>query len=167
MSVLGHLRRQRGLYARCPHCEEDFRLSDANLFDGTKPLPSSASAYLEATKQGIADERAAFKRRQASAKSRSRIAAESVNIGKVVERIAPSLPGFPVRPLDCRSLLEPIDYVVFQGLCTGGRVDTVLFVEVKSGRARLSEAQKNIRSLVENGKVSLIITELTEPAEQT
>ena len=85
------------------------------------------------------------------------IAAESVGIGKVVEKIAPSLPGFPVNSADCRSLFEPIDYVVFQGLSRFGKVEAIQFVDVKSGGARLNGIQQQVRHAVESGKVRMLI----------
>jgi predicted Holliday junction resolvase-like endonuclease len=81
-----------------------------------------------------------------------------VNIGKVVEKIAPSLPGFPALPQECRSLLEPIDYIVFRGL-DAGRIEAIEFVEVKSGKATLNPNQKLVKEAVEDGRVELFIAE--------
>jgi predicted Holliday junction resolvase-like endonuclease len=157
MSVLTEIQKQRRLFARCPNCDGEFRLADARLFDATRRLPTYALECLAARREQLKEERADLANRQESAKTRPRIAAESINIGKVVEKIAPSLPGFPVRVGDCRALFEPIDYVVFQGLSTSGRVDAVLFVDVKSGKARLSETQAQVRTAIERGRVSLLI----------
>lgn len=71
--------------------------------------------------------------------------AESVNIGKVVEKIATTLQGFPAAPADCRSLFEPIDFMVFDGLVKTGRVDVIRFVEVKSGAAKYDEKEQALR----------------------
>ena len=106
-------------------------------------------------KDGLRQERAEFRQRVEKAKRRSEVAAKSVNIGKVVEKIAPSLPGFPVRSSDCRSLFEPIDYLVFRGLSVAGVVEAIDFVDVKSGAARLTQQQRAIRSLVAGDRVSL------------
>lgn len=157
VSLLSELQKQRRLFARCPSCDGEFRLADARLFDATRRLPDHALEYLAERREQLNEEQADLASRWERAKTRPRIAAESINIGKVVEKIAPSLPGFPVQAGDCRSLFEPIDYVVFRGLSTSGRVDAVLFVEVKSGRARLSETQTQVRAAVERGRVSLLI----------
>lgn len=163
MSVIGDLQRQRGLYARCPSCEGEFLLSRAPLFDATKKeLPQPALDYLKGRRDELADMRKDLAERKLAATTRPRIAAEAVNIGKVVEKIAPSLPGFPVVSADCRSLLEPIDYVVFRGLSARGRIDSLIFVDVKSGRGRLSNVQSQVKKLVECGKVKLIIAERPE-----
>lgn len=163
MSILSDLKRQRGLFAGCPKCEGEFRLADAVLFDATQAsLPAPAVAYLGRRQEELADIRSELRARKVAAMTRPRIAAKAVNIGKVVEKIAPSLPGFPVTSSDCRSLLEPIDYVVFRGLSAKGRIDSIIFVDVKTGRGRLSGMQSQVRNLVDCGKVRLIIAERPE-----
>lgn len=157
MGLTEELKRQKQIYARCPNCDKDFRLRDAKLFDATKILPQYAVSYLRDRQLELVDERAELRKRREKANLRPRVAAESVGIGKVVERIAPSLPGFPVRSSDCRSLFDPIDYLVFHGLSMKGRVDAIHFVDVKSGGARLSPIQREVKNVVEAGKVRLLI----------
>ncbi len=55
---------------------------------------------------------------------------------------------------DCRSLFDPIDYVIFEGLTQKGKVSKILFVDIKTGKASLSGRQKTIRNLVEDKKVT-------------
>jgi predicted Holliday junction resolvase-like endonuclease len=54
---------------------------------------------------------------------------------------------------DCRSLFDPIDYIIFEGLSQKNSVSKILFVEIKTGKARLNNHQKEIRSLVERKRV--------------
>ena len=79
------------------------------------------------------------------------------DVFKVVEKIGPSLPGFPLQPRDCRALFEPIDYVAFKGLSDRGVVDAVIFVDVKSGGAVLQPNQRKIKKAVLNHDVSLLV----------
>jgi predicted Holliday junction resolvase-like endonuclease len=165
MTVLSHLQKQRRLFASCPNCEGEFRLADALLFDATqRQLPQKALEYLNRKQEELTDLREQLDARRLAATTRPRIAAKATNIGKVVEKIAPSLPGFPVTSSDCRSLLEPIDYVVFQGLSAKRRIDSVIFVDVKTGRGRLSGVQSQVKNLVDCGKVKLIIADRPEAA---
>lgn len=159
MSVLDELLKQKQLYATCPNCNKEFRLADALLFDATKPLPELARFYLSDARQYLKDERKQLKENMNQARTKPKIVAESVGIGKVIEKIAPSLPGFPVDSADCRALFEPIDYVVFHGLTKRGRVDAIYFADVKSGEARLQPTQKQIKSVVERGEVRLVIAQ--------
>lgn len=50
--------------------------------------------------------------------------------------------------------MNPIDYIVFDGLTVNRRVDRVIFVEVKSGTSRETETQKSIVQTIREGRVS-------------
>jgi len=165
MALLDDLRKQKRLFARCPNCEDSFRLTEAKLFDATKRLSGDALAHLEDLRSGLTEEREDLKRRKERAEHGAEVTAKAVNIGKVVEKIAPSLPGFPLAPGDCRSLFEPIDYLAFKGLSARGSIDALVFVDVKSGRARLSRDQRQIKVLVGAGKVELLLEKHNEVRE--
>jgi predicted Holliday junction resolvase-like endonuclease len=76
-----------------------------------------------------------------------------VNVGKTIEEVVSVLPTFPYHRNDCRSLLDPIDYIIFEGLAKEGKVSQMHFVDVKTGSARLNEHQKQIKDAVEKKKV--------------
>ncbi len=159
MSLLEDLKRQKGLFGQCPNpeCGKEFRISDAQLFDATETLPERAAVYLAEREAAIEEGKEKLKKQKLNARTRPATGAESGIIGKVVEKIAPSLPGFPAASSDCRSLFEPIDYIVFEGLSERGEINSLAFVDVKSGKGTLTDVQKQIREVVEAGKVSLRI----------
>lgn len=66
--------------------------------------------------------------------------------GQIAEQLAPFLVDFPYNPKQAHFLGMPIDYIVFAD-------DKVVFLEVKSGNAQLSSRQRQIKALVEQGKV--------------
>lgn len=156
MSIIDDLKKQRRLWIQSP-CGHKFRAADAHLFDSTKPLKGEPLDLLNRMKQELVDERADFKEHKAKAEQSSRVTARAVTIGNVVEKIAPNLPGFPLTAADCRSLFEPIDYVLFKGLSTTGRIDALGFIEIKSGKSQLTNEQRAVRDLVESGKVEFIV----------
>jgi predicted Holliday junction resolvase-like endonuclease len=88
-------------------------------------------------------------RRQAVQRSRSTL------LGHLFERLAPFFQRFAHDPRDVRPLMNPIDYVVFEGLTINRRVDRIVFVEVKCGTSRESAAQKSILEAVQQGHVSV------------
>lgn len=157
MSLLSELRK-RGVFVTCPACTESFPASKGTFFDATKRLPGDAATKLEELRMAVKDDRREHVEYVRRMKERSKKGAVAVNVGKVVEKIAPSLEGFPASPGDCRSLFEPIDYVVFRGLALRGVIEAVAFVDVKSGRAQTTPRQRDIRRVVESGKVSLYLT---------
>ena len=72
--------------------------------------------------------------------------------GKTAEQWAPYLDGFPGHVNEARFLGAPIDYVVFRGLADG-EISEVVFVEVKSGRGKLSGPERALRDCIRAGRV--------------
>lgn len=73
--------------------------------------------------------------------------------GKAAEQLAPWLPGFPYDPTELRFLGSPLDFVVFKG-ASRGRIEEVVFVEVKSGESKPSPVERSLRDAVRAGRVS-------------
>ncbi len=74
--------------------------------------------------------------------------------GQFSEQLAPYLPDFPYNPNECRFIGKPIDLLVFRGM-DDGRIDEIVFVEIKSGRAKnLSKTERLLRDAVNEGRVS-------------
>lgn len=72
-----------------------------------------------------------------------------VRLGKISEQMAPFTEQWPWDPNDFRFLGSPVDGVQFTDDC-------LIFVEIKTGRSRLSKGQIKVRDLVENGKVKFV-----------
>lgn len=139
--------------ATCPSCGEDFRLVDAELFLANGNRPAAAVTAFEAMRERMKDHKREVTVRRDRITKRAEITARAVNIGKIVEKIVPSFATFTYPIGDCRALFEPIDYIVFSGLSNGGRVESVSFIDIKSGGARLSAMQRTIKGIVEGGAV--------------
>jgi|TARA_R110000765_G_scaffold364177_3_gene454407 predicted Holliday junction resolvase-like endonuclease len=69
-----------------------------------------------------------------------------VRVGQIAENMAPFLKDFKYDPKSCHFLGQPIDYIIYGD-------DEVVFVEVKSGEAKLSSKQRKIRENISNGNV--------------
>ena len=85
---------------------------------------------------------------RADAISRSR----AVLTGQFSEQLAPYLPGFLYSPTECKFNGKPIDFDVFNGL-DQKNVSEIVFVEVKSGKSRLSSTENSVKDAVLNGRV--------------
>lgn len=90
------------------------------------------------------------------AKKRSR----AVLKGHMLESICPYLPDFKYHPRDARFLGEPIDFVVFNGLFPGKRVDELTILEVKSGHSKMTDTELSIKKAVEKGRVNFDLIQL-------
>jgi len=78
-----------------------------------------------------------------------------VRLGKIGENLAPFVKCWPWNPKNFRFLGNPIDGIQFNE-------NEVIFVEIKTGGAKLSKSQKNFRDLVKSGKVSFVTFKITE-----
>jgi len=78
--------------------------------------------------------------------------------GRISEQMAPLLPEFPFSPADARFIGNPIDFVVFDGYTKvkdeKGDAISVVLVEVKKGKGKLSREETLIKRAVEEGRVS-------------
>ncbi|SNB60387.1 Holliday junction resolvase-like protein [Thermoflexus hugenholtzii] len=72
---------------------------------------------------------------------------QAVVRGRVTEQLAPCLPDFPFNPQDARFIGSPVDFVVFDGL-SEGEIRRVVFVEVKTGRSKLSSRERRVAEVI-------------------
>jgi len=140
-------------YGECPCCGEPIPLRDAGLFYLDDFSPEAEEIYKQRLDELREQEKEIRERRKKISRV-SEIKTAAVNIGFILERIAPCMKDFCFERNDCRSLFDPIDYVIFEGLTRKGTVDKILFVDIKTGKANLTGKQKAIRDLVEKKKVT-------------
>jgi predicted Holliday junction resolvase-like endonuclease len=76
----------------------------------------------------------------------------SVLSGMFAEQLAPYLPNFPFSPTEAKFIGAPIDFLVFKGL-DDQRIEEVIFVEVKSGSARLNHNEHGLKDAIDNKRV--------------
>ncbi|MDP8002589.1 MAG: Holliday junction resolvase-like protein [Caldisphaera sp.] len=77
---------------------------------------------------------------------------KSVITGKVYEQFAPYFPNFHYNPKDARFIGSPIDYIVFDGL-SDGEVKSIYFIEIKSGKSKLTNKEGSIKNAIEKNQV--------------
>jgi predicted Holliday junction resolvase-like endonuclease len=75
--------------------------------------------------------------------------------GQFSEQLAPYFPDFSFDPSECRFIGKPIDFVVFKG-ASEKEITEVIFVEVKSGNAKLSNQERGLKKAIEEGRVRWI-----------
>ena len=64
----------------------------------------------------------------------------------------PYLPNFPFSPTEAKFVGAPIDFLVFKGM-DDQHIEEVIFVEVKSGSARLNHNEHSLKDAIENKRV--------------
>ena len=154
MSIESTIRelKNSNLVAECS-CGAEFRLSKIIMFDGTKPFPKEALEAKEQLIEELKERKKDLEKQKKLATEKSQITTKSVNIGKQLEKVFPTLKDFKWNLPDCRFLGDPIDLINFNGL-SSNKIDSISFIEVKSGNAKMKARQKKIKETIEDEKVS-------------
>jgi predicted Holliday junction resolvase-like endonuclease len=143
--------RKSGLVASCSHCGTDFDLSKATIFDGLSRFPDSAQLRKEEMVRLLKERTLELQKRKISVIDAEKKAIE-VGVGKIIEKILPAYRDFKLALCDCRALFEPVDIIAFNG-ASSNRVESIKFIEIKTGKSRLNNHQKAIRDAIENMKI--------------
>ena len=151
--LIRDLKTAKTLLAECPLCRDRFPLSDATLFDGLGSMPPDVKPLCDVKLEELKERFDKLKAKMTRATEGAEKKAIEVGIGKVVEKIVPNWKAFSFEPPDCRPLFEPIDYIVFDGMTKRQEVESIVFMDIKTGKSRLSKNEKLIREAVESGRV--------------
>ncbi len=146
------LLKKSDIYAEHPGCGGEFKISDALLFDGTKPFPFKATEVQKNLEEALKKRQEVLDKSMKLATTGAQTTSKSVNAGKLLEKVFPTMKDFKWELSDCRFLGEPIDLIIFHGL-TAGKIASIDFLEVKSGKAVLNKHQKDVKEAIENNKV--------------
>ncbi|MEE9593841.1 MAG: Holliday junction resolvase-like protein [Candidatus Hydrothermarchaeales archaeon] len=73
--------------------------------------------------------------------------------GQFSEQLAPYLPDFPYKPTEAKFMGKPIDFIVFKGM-DEKEITEVVFVEVKSGKAKINKHERILRDAIKEKRVS-------------
>jgi predicted Holliday junction resolvase-like endonuclease len=165
--LIEQLNNIRGLNIVCPNCNEIISIKQAKLFDiNDKYTPTVQKIInrlfeeqnerieeLHNKKEEIKERREEIRSEPETKRKQRTIITDSVNFGQIIEKIVPSIKAFPYNQKDCRQLFDPIDYIVFRGLHNNGNIESIEFIDVKSGKAKLKQNQREIKEAVENSKL--------------
>ena len=139
------------LWAESP-CGHEFQLSKAILFDGTKPLIKEAMEQKQVLLDELKKREEDLAKQKKNATSKALSTTKAVNIGKNLEKISPTLKNFKWELPDCRFIGDPFDLITFNGLSINN-INSISFIEIKSGKARLNAHQKMIKDAIEDKKI--------------
>lgn len=157
-AIIAELQKDKRFFGTCPHCEDEFNLACAALFSLEDDPPEAALAAIAEMRERIHERKNEISKARERMTKRAANTSFAVNLGKIVEKIVPSFSSFSYEAGDCRALFEPIDYLIFSGLSNNRQVESLHFVDVKSGGAGLTKKQKEIKSVVESGSVKFSVT---------
>ena len=141
--------------AKCRSCGTTMDLAKATLFP-KQELPPEAADLLRHKESGLKEQLQFVRQTNEEIMKRQEFGARSINRGLILERMLPLLKGFRFDKNDCRSVFDPIDYIIFDGLNGTGKVKKIYFAEVKTGNAKVSPRQSIIAKRISEKKVTFI-----------
>lgn len=86
----------------------------------------------------------------------------AVTRGQIYEQLVPYLPGFGFNPKDAQFLGRPVDLVVFDGLDEGD-LRRIVFIEVKTGDAKLTTRERLVRDAIREGRIEWSVIRADRP----
>ena len=134
-------------------CGHEFALREAAIFDGTAAFPENTLEVRNQYDEEYQRILAKFVKDKKYATEHAKATSKGSNLGQNLEKVLPTMEDFKWKLPDTRFLGNPIDYVVFEGL-TDGNLDSIGFVEVKSGTGRLNPNQRLVKAAIEEKRVS-------------
>lgn len=134
----------------CPCCGEMFRLVEAKfIFPRISPksceyldlvalefLSSGEDARMTAAEERFEEQ---FEEQKEQLRERARRA-----VRRRMKKIDPTFTGRNIDPQDVKAIFHPVEYIVFNGLCSGDGVDHVKFI---SRAPRTREQELLVRSI--------------------
>jgi len=155
LNFLDFIRSQDQIMGRCPLCNGFIRVSEMELFY----MPDRKEDVL----QVLRDKERELKDRETEIRADAAKRSRAALLGSLMEQIGPLLPGFNYDVNDLRALWDPVDFVAFKGIGVNRKVDSITFIDIKTGQARLSTVQKSIKEAVEAGNVRFETVERQAP----
>jgi len=103
-------------------------------------------------KRKILELKSEFRDSEKEIKNKTLSASRRSLVGKFIEKFVPFLERFDYEPSDAHFIGQPIDYIIFDGLHED-KVRKIIFLEVKSGKSKLTSRERSLKEAIENKEV--------------
>lgn len=138
------------IYGICPCCGDLFRLSDANLFARNSP-PRTVFDELRDQSARVEARRERFEGLRDKILDKARIKGQLA-----AQRRLKRLSGFfmkrRINLRDVKVMFDPVDYVVFRGLCTRECTEAV-FIDREPDSSRREKVQDSLERSIQRGNL--------------
>lgn len=141
---------QRRIFGICPKCNNFFRLSDSKIFLKKKPvLDWMDEIELEGQKLDTREQEILEKKKelQKEASEKGRRLAQ-----RTVRKIDSVFTPRKLDPDDAKVILNPIDYVVFNGMNTAESIKNIVLLDRQTKTPQHRKIQKSIERVIEREK---------------
>jgi len=166
MDLIGEYQAFRQILCICPCCGDIVRVSDLHI----KVKGEFKKTWLdgfESNVMDIQDKSAKFEEKEdkirEKAKERGRLAAE-----KVIEKaMYPSLRALHLDPYDVKPILNPIDFIAFNGMTKKEHVTEIVLLSKKMNNPKLNILRNQVKKVVLSKKYDWQVARINESCQIT
>lgn len=139
---------QRKIFGVCPKCSNLFRLSDCKIFSEKKPAPDwmdkidLENQRLDGIEQEISEKEQEVREKE---REKGRLLAQ-----KAVKKVDPVFAPRKLHADDAKVLFHPIDFIVFDGMNSSGKVDDIVLLDKQTTDHFQKKIQKSIEQTIRN-----------------
>lgn len=158
-----HLDKIGSLEQQISTLKDDFNAKQLTILTEHQQLLEQKQHAISKLNQRLIEQENEFKLAQDKAIKEARTQSNNIQRhvikGQISEKFVPFMSGFEYSPADCRFMGEPMDYIVFHRLhdCADGQASlndvSVVFLEVKTGQAKLNKRQQILKEAIRRGQV--------------
>ena len=151
--LLGFLREQRHIFGCCPCCQQIFRLSDSRISYRTTYKPDWMDD-LDDKLMKEEEKKAKFEEKRKELRDKAIDEERKKRLPILLNRAVPMFAKRHVNPQDVKTLFDPIDFVVFDGMNMDETVKRVLLLDELAKTAREKSLQESIKNTIETGALT-------------
>lgn len=146
-----YLREQRHLFGICPDCGQISRLTDIRISYRTKYAPDWMDK-IERQLNYWADKTTAFDEEKSQKHAKAIEKARRILLPKKLKELFPLMAAKGIGPDDVKVILNPIDFIGFEGMNTAGSLRKIVVLESRSNSSFRREVQQSVQKAVDNAK---------------
>lgn len=147
--IFEFLQLERQIFGVCPKCYSFFRLSECKIFLKEKrPLDWLTELEKSSERLEKAEARLEVKEREIRDKAREKGRKQALTVVKRIDKI---FTPRGLNPDDAKLLFHPLDYVVFKGMKTSGKIENIILFDRERRDATARKLQRSIERTVASG----------------
>jgi len=138
---------QRSIFGICPCCGKLFRLSDARVFVRTRPVKDWMDG-LDAERLRLDEAEVRLEEQKEALRTKARVKAR-LQARQVIRKIDRVFAPRRLNPDDAKTILHPVDFVVFNGMKDEASIRNLVLLDHESRSKERRRLQTSIARVVE------------------
>jgi predicted Holliday junction resolvase-like endonuclease len=148
--LLWFLREQRHIFMVCPCCGEVVRLSDARISYQLKYADDWLDR-IERSEERVGRQIESFEERRKELRDRSVARARQRILPQLLRKVVPAVSSLKLSPMDVKTIMDPVGYVVFDGLNSARGCRRILFLDTEEASRERQRIRESIGRAIRRG----------------